>query len=166
MEFRILRRDIESNVNRQQYLLSPMEEEHVLRLARYEVTEAKLEQEMNRCSRWKQGISRSYRKVEKIDVFKVTFSDRKCELLANGIKEIEHLSEIVIDKCKFRTNHMEMIADAIGTNEAIQSITFSNVKILESTAIHLSTALSQNMSLKSLTLIETGMGDKAMTQLS
>ena len=99
-------------------------------------------------------------------MYKVTFSDRKCDLLAKGIKENVHLTELVINKCKLRTNHMEMIAAAIGTNESVQSITFSNVKIIENAATHLSTALSQNMSLKSLKLIETGIGDKTMVQLA
>ena len=134
-------------------LLSPTEEDHILRLERYEVTEKKLEKEIERFSN---------HCIEKIELYKVTFSDKKCELIAKGIKENEHLMELEIEKCKFRKNHMELIADAIGTNESIQSIVFSNVKILESTALHLSTALSQNMSLKSLTLIETGLGDRAM----
>ena len=81
-------------------LLSPTEEDHVLRLERYEVTEAKLEKEIDRFSE---------HCIEKIEVYKVTFSDRKCELLAKGIKENEHLMELEIDKCKFRKRALSSV---------------------------------------------------------
>ena len=80
MEFDILRRDTEARVKKHTNLLSPTEEEHVLRLERYEVTEAKLEREINRFSA---------HCIETIELYKVTFSDRKCDLLARGIKENE-----------------------------------------------------------------------------
>ena len=111
MEFKILKRDIESDENRKQKLHSPMKENPVLKLARYEVTESKLEKEMEEMS--EKGI-------KKIDLYKVTFSDKKCGILAKGIKQNEHLLEIAVNKCKFRRDHMEIIADAIGSNEAIQ----------------------------------------------
>ena len=113
--------------------MRPGEDDKTLHLERYEATETKLEREIDKLSE---------NCIEKIIVKKVTFSDKKCDLLAKLIRENEHLIDIVIEKCKFRQNHVELIADAIGKNESVQNITFSNLKIMITTAKHLSSALS------------------------
>ena len=157
MEFHILRRDEFLESKKLQNLLRPGEDDKTLHLERYEATETQIQKEINKLTE---------NCIEKIIVKKVTFSDKKCELLAKLIRENEHLIDIIIEKCKFRQNHMEAIADALGKNESVQNITFSNVKIIINTAKHLASALSQNMSLKSLTLIETGLGDGSLTELA
>ena len=110
MEFHILRRDEFLEGKKLQNLLRPGEDDKTLHLERYEATEAKIEREIDKlCENC----------IEKIIVKKVTFSDKKCDLLAKLIRENEHLIDIIIEKCKFRQNHMEAIADAIGKNESV-----------------------------------------------
>ena len=48
MEYNILLRDIESFNKKRDALLGPTEEEHVLQMASYDVTEAKLQEEIKR----------------------------------------------------------------------------------------------------------------------
>ena len=93
MEFYILRRDEQLASKKLQNLLRPGEDDKTLHLERYEATEHKLEREIDKLTE---------NCIEKIIVKKVTFSDKKCDLLAQLIRDNEHLIDIIIQKCKFR----------------------------------------------------------------
>ena len=61
---------------------------------------------------------------------------------------------------------MERLAKAISESQTIEYVRFYNCNMLTKQAAYLGQALAQNMALKHLVLINTGLGDLAMTELA
>lgn len=71
-----------------------------------------------------------------------------------------------MDKCKCRITHIEVLCNAIQAHGQISGLHFRNTNLLRTGSIHLSNCLQNIDSLVSLSVVEAGLADKGITELS
>ena len=159
MDIRYLKRDLISWQRRQDWLLSPSQQNNHWTLKRGNVTEEYL-------LKVREVLRQSNCAVQRLQITRVNFTDLKARILAKAISENDSLNELKFKHCKLRVTSLALLMDAVGSNEAITSIEFRDMKLVIKNLESISLALSQNMSIKKLVLQETGIGDNSMIALS
>ena len=133
MEYIFVKRDFEYRILRQKYLERP---DLPLKFFKIERQKSSLK-DFNDHIKF---LSDPTCTIEHLEVFHLTMSDRKAELLSQCIRQSQ-LTHLTIDKCKLRISHIETICDSIRHQKLVTMLTFRNVNILRTAGEHLKTMM-------------------------
>ena len=97
MEYRITQRDIESQHRRERNLQEPGFPLKYLKLKRYQATL----HEFTQCF---QTLTESTCPIDHLELSQVNLNEKRCDLLADAIKNNSSVEVITINKCKLRKN--------------------------------------------------------------